>query len=148
MGSLKKWRICSYGRIQRRAKIYWILPTIIAYVALVMCLPMLSLFVFTTPICSVEVIDIWQCAGARLLQQMQLLEVIKDRVLAQLAYKFPSQVMMECSYKFLFLSAFFRDIKYFFLCLKNGRVNLQMWVNELAFGSRKLKIWKVPKTHW
>jgi hypothetical protein len=34
------------------------------------------------------------------------------------------------------------------LCLKNGRVNLQMWVNELAFGSRKLKIWKVPKTHW
>jgi hypothetical protein len=41
--------------------------------------------------------------------------------------------------KFLFLSAFFRDIKYF-LCFKNGHVNLQMWVNELAFGSRKLKI--------
>jgi hypothetical protein len=108
-----------------------------------MCLPVLSLSVFIAPVCSIKVDDIWQCAGARLLRQNQLLEVIKDRVLARLAYKFPSQVMMECSYKFLFLSAFFRDIKYFFRAsIKNGHVNLQMWVNELGFGSRKLKIWK------
>ncbi len=107
-----------------------------------MCLPVLSLSVFIAPVCSVKVDDIWQCASARLLRQKQLLEVIKDKDLARLAYKFPSQVMMECSYKFLFLSAFFRDIKYFFSCFKNGHVNLQMWVNELAFGSRKLKIWK------
>jgi len=72
-------------------------------------------------------------------QLKQLLEVIKDKVLARLAHDFPSQVMMEHSYKFFFLSAFFKNIKYF-LCFKNGHVNLQMWVNELAFGSRKLKI--------
>jgi hypothetical protein len=81
-----------------------------------MCLLVLSLSVFIAPVCNVKVDDIWQYAGAHLLRQNQLLEVIKDRVLAQLAYKFPSQVMMECSYKFLFLSAFFRDIKYFFSC--------------------------------
>jgi hypothetical protein len=72
---------------------------------------MLLLSVFTVPVCGVKVNDIWRCAGACLLQQKQLLEVIKDTIIAQLAYEFPSQVMMECSYKFLFLSAFFRNIK-------------------------------------
>jgi hypothetical protein len=89
----------------------------------------------------VKVNDIWQCAGACLLQQRQLLEVIKDTVLAQLAYKFPSQVMMECSYKFLFLSAFFRDIKYF------SASKMFMWTFKCGFMNLLLGAgnWKFEK---
>jgi len=49
---------------------------------------------------------------------------------------------MECSTLNSFFSQHFLETSstFFRALIKNGHVNLQMWVNELGFGSKKLKI--------